>query len=397
MIQGHAERVEQNQTESLTSATPPPPPLPSGSSGPQHPIPSSPGDGAAGQEPPRQRENFNVMEIRHPFKVTAPSRGNLAVFHASVMHLELAGGGFSRHVIVPVDGEDDDSILPAFMDFWDELVQSNAELLANNNLELILQVGGILLEALAHVNNPCLTDREASVLWRQWQLMEGLTEQTPVNFSDVNKFERIVKRKIVVFYGKGEKNLLCKFETDFPDRSNPLFLFLLGNHYYGIRNLTGCTGAKYTCSYCYIGFDHPERHFCEGYCPICHYPSCHLRLLRSVQCAACNRICHDSICFDKHREPRLRPQLEKFRSNCETSKFCLVCKILYHVPASRELCIHEFSVKCTVCGEKLPREADVTLNEHQCCIQPCPTDKGLDDKLIFNFESFSRVTCTFPF
>ncbi|CAG5950739.1 unnamed protein product [Menidia menidia] len=257
----------QRELESLTSAKPPPPPLPSASSGPQPPIPGSPGDGAVGQEPPRQRENFNVMEIRHPFNVTAPSRGNLAVFHASVMH-------------------------------------SNAELPANNNLELIFQVvrnpsGGVkrklektldcelINEKKRHSYLPgaCLTDREASVQGKQWQLMEGLTEQTPVNFSDVNKLERIVKMKIVVFYRKGEKHLLCKFETDFPDRSNPLFLFLLGNHYYEIRNLTGFTGAKYTCSYCYIGFDHPERHLFKGYCPICHDPSCHLRPLRSVQCS----------------------------------------------------------------------------------------------------------------
>ncbi|CAG5896577.1 unnamed protein product [Menidia menidia] len=444
MNQEHGERVEQSQPGSAASATPPPPP-PSETSGPQFPAHST-----SDHEPPRQRENFNVTEIRRPFVVTPPTPGNvpdLALFYASVMHmlmeladaarglagrgdvvqLELAGGGFSHHVIIPVGDENDDSFLPAFTDFLDDVVQSNAELPENNNLELILQVvrnpsGGVKrrLEktldcelinkkkrhlylvnnaenqlcfsiSLAHVNNPCLTDSEAAVQGEQWQLMAGLTVDTPVNFCDINKFERIVKRKIVVFYRKGENNLLCKFETDFPDRSNPLFLFLMGNHYYGIRNLTGFTGAKYTCSYCYIGYDRPESHSCEGFCPICHDPGCHLRPLRSVQCAECNRICHDSICFDKHREPRLRPRLEKFRSHCETSKFCLICKRLYHVPGSREHFIHECSVKCRVCGEKLPRDVDVTLNEHQCFIQPCLTDEGLDDKLVFyDFESFSN-------
>ncbi|KAM9703389.1 uncharacterized protein ACNS7B_002119 [Menidia menidia] len=444
MNQEHGERVEQSQPGSAASATPPPPP-PSETSGPQFPAHST-----SDHEPPRQRENFNVTEIRRPFVVTPPTPGNvpdLALFYASVMHmlmeladaarglagrgdvvqLELAGGGFSHHVIIPVGDENDDSFLPAFTDFLDDVVQSNAELPENNNLELILQVvrnpsGGVKrrLEktldcelinkkkrhlylvnnaenqlcfsiSLAHVNNPCLTDSEAAVQGEQWQLMAGLTVDTPVNFCDINKFERIVKRKIVVFYRKGENNLLCKFETDFPDRSNPLFLFLMGNHYYGIRNLTGFTGAKYTCSYCYIGYDRPESHSCEGFCPICHDPGCHLRPLRSVQCAECNRICHDSICFDKHREPRLRPRLEKFRSHCETSKFCLICKRLYHVPGSREHFIHECSVKCRVCGEKLPCDVDVTLNEHQCFIQPCLTDEGLDDKLVFyDFESFSN-------
>ncbi|KAM9741015.1 uncharacterized protein ACNS7B_012259 isoform 1-T1 [Menidia menidia] len=409
---------------------------------------SSPGGGGhEAQSSSRQRRTFNVTEIRRPFIVTAHCPGHvpdLAVFYTSVMHvlmeladsaremaargdvvqLELVGEGFSRHVIVPVGGEDDVSIMHAFTGFLDDLVQSNAELPANN-LELILQVvrnpsGGVKRKvgktldcelinkkrrhlyvvnndenrlcfsiSLAHVNNPCLTDREAALQGKQWQLMAGLTAQTPVNFSDVNKFERIVKRKIVVFYRKD--GVLCKFETDFADRSNPLFLLLLGNHYYGIKNLTGFTGAKYTCKHCFMGFDHLERHFCDGFCPICYDPNCHLRPPKSMKCTDCNRICHDSICFDKHREPRLRPQLEKFRSNCETNKLCPLCKKLYQVPASRERFVHECSVKCTVCGEKLPGKADVTLNEHPCYIQPTLPDDGLDDKLVFyDFESFSN-------
>ncbi|CAG5950759.1 unnamed protein product [Menidia menidia] len=85
MNQGHAESAHQNQTESLTSARPAPPPLPSASSGPQPstsshpPIPGNSADGAADQEP-------NMPPRQH------------------------------------------------------ELAQSNAELPANNNLEVILQV-----------------------------------------------------------------------------------------------------------------------------------------------------------------------------------------------------------------------------------------------------------------
>ena len=45
-------------------------------------------------------------------------------------------------------------------------------------------------------------------------------------------------------------------------------------------------------------------------------------------------------------------------------------------------------LKCTICGEKLPPSSTVTLDGHQCYIQPCTGDDQLDEKLIFyDFES----------
>jgi len=45
-------------------------------------------------------------------------------------------------------------------------------------------------------------------------------------------------------------------------------------------------------------------------------------------------------------------------------------------------------LKYTICGEKLPPGSTVTLDGHQCYIQPCSGDDQLDEKLIFyDFES----------
>lgn len=75
---------------------------------------------------------FNVLiELAHSAKQLA-ARNNIVL-------LELSGEGFSSHVIVLVNNKCD-SILSAFQQFLDELVQFNAELPAHNNLELILQV-----------------------------------------------------------------------------------------------------------------------------------------------------------------------------------------------------------------------------------------------------------------
>jgi len=185
-----------------------------------------------------------------------------------VVQLELVGENISQHVTVSVTDESD-LILKAFLDFLDELTQSNAQIASDTNLELILQVvrnptGGTKRKAskaleceliqkkkrhlyvtdncdnqlcfaisLAHVSDPNRTDNQALVQGREWQRLAGLTDQTPVSFSDVGKFEKILNRKIVVFHRTKDDRALCKFETDFRDRSSPLFLLLLQNHYYG--------------------------------------------------------------------------------------------------------------------------------------------------------------------
>ncbi|XP_035987266.1 uncharacterized protein LOC118560394 [Fundulus heteroclitus] len=247
--------------------------------------------------------------------------------------------------------------------------------------------------SLAHMCNPAFTDAQAVQQAVLWQRTVGLTEQTPVTFSDVQKFEKIVNRKIIVFYKDGKNAMLRKFQTDFSDRSNPLFLLLFKNHYYGIKNLAGFTGSNYICSYCFTGFQNINRHNCEGHCSVCLDPKCTLQQYNSVQCIDCNRICHNSFCLDRHKVPRLRPNLGKHVSNCETTKFCPVCKKLYDLAVSGDSKPHECSMKCTVCRQKLPSGVDVTLNEHQCYIQPTLTDPELGNKLFFyDFETFTDQT-----
>ncbi|XP_035981580.1 uncharacterized protein LOC118556952 [Fundulus heteroclitus] len=403
------------------------------------------------QQTQREREGFNVTEIRRPFNVIASRAGdapNPAEFYTQVYHiltelaesaarlasrsdiiqLELSGEGFSHHAVVQVNDERD-SILPAFLEFLEELTQSNAELPDPNNLEMIVQVvrnphGGVKRKAektldcelirkkrqhlyivanrsdqlcfsisLAHLCNPAFTDAQAVQQAVLWQRTAGLTEQTPVTFSDVQKFEKIVNRKIVVFYKDGKDAMLRKFQTDFPDRSNPLFLLLFKNHYYGIKSLTAFTGSKYICSYCFSGFLNINRHNCEGRCSVCLDPKCTLQRYNSVQCADCNRICRNSFCLDKHKQPTLRPNLGKHVSNCETTKYCPVCKRLYDLSAGKESKPHECSIKCTICRQKVPSGVDVTLNEHQCYIQPTLTDPELGNKLFFyDFETFTDQT-----
>ncbi|XP_023194843.1 uncharacterized protein LOC111609654 isoform X1 [Xiphophorus maculatus] len=393
-----------------------------------------------------ERQRFNNIEIRRSLSIAPPTQTvpDIAEFYTAVMNvltdlantarsiadrndvvqLELVWGNISHHINISVT--DNDAILPAFEEFLDELVQSNAELPSESNLELILQIVGnptggskrkaertlecelinkkrrhlyiventgnklCFATSLAHVAHPEFTDKQALEQGRKWQHQAGLTDQTAVTFSDVAKFENILQRKIVVFHRTSKDRALSKFETDFQNRSNPCFLLLHNNHFYGIRNLAGFTGSRYICKFCYGGHNNSNTHHCQGYCGVCCGYSCRQLQYNPVHCDDCNRICRNSTCFDRHKEPRNRPHAEMRVSDCETIKFCSTCKRLYRVPMNKEKTLHICESKCVICGEKnLPPGTDVTLNDHQCYIQTSTIDDKLHDKLVFyDFETF---------
>nr|XP_054598776.1 uncharacterized protein LOC129163854 [Nothobranchius furzeri]XP_054598778.1 uncharacterized protein LOC129163854 [Nothobranchius furzeri] len=98
---------------------------------------------------------------------------------------------------------------------------------ANQPLCFALSIAGLL--------NPSARDTELLNVAKNIHQQAGLQEQSTVSFSDVIRFENIVQRKIIIFYRSDR--IISKFETDFSDRSNPLFILLLNQHYYGIKIL----------------------------------------------------------------------------------------------------------------------------------------------------------------
>ncbi|XP_016518758.1 uncharacterized protein LOC107833594 isoform X1 [Poecilia formosa] len=311
------------------------------------------------------------------------------------------------------------------MDFLDELVQSNAELPSHGDLEFVLQIvrdpsGGVKRKAtktsacelinkkrrhlyiaqnsdnklcfaisLAHVYNNSFTDSEALQQAKQWQHDAGLTEQTPVTFTDVAKFENLLQRKIVVFYKNSKNPVLSKFETDFRDRTNACLLLLHDQHYFGIKNPKGFFGSKHFCQHCFSGYDNPSTHLCGGYCQICRKAPCIGKEYDPVYCGGCNRSCHNSLCYNKHKEPNFKPRAEIFASECKTTKMCALCKRIYHVPITKQEKGHVCGTKCTICGEKIAPGSPIAISDHLCYIQPLAKSNQLDDKIVFyDFESY---------
>ncbi|XP_016522646.1 uncharacterized protein LOC103132114 [Poecilia formosa] len=330
---------------------PPPPPPPSPPPLPHHDATTKTSLPAASIKTPPllERERFNNVELRRPFRIPPAcedSVPDLASYYVEIVNhlieladnagllarrnyvfqLELVGDNFSRHLNIRVT-DDDDGIQTAFMDFADELAQSNAELPADGDLEFVLQIvrdpsGGVKRKAtktlacelinkkrrhlyipqnsdnklcfaisLVHVYNNSFTDLQALQQAKQWQYEAGLTDQTPVTFTDVTKFENLLQRKIVVFYKNSKNPVLSKFETDFRDRANACLLLLHDQHYFGIKNPKGFFGSKHFCQHCFSGYDNPSTHSCGGYCQICCKAPCIGREYDPVYCGDCKRSC----------------------------------------------------------------------------------------------------------
>lgn len=332
-----------------------------------------------------------------------------------VVQLEVVGENVRDYITVTVD-EDGENIFPAFENLLDRLVQSNNSIVANESLEFIVQVvqnprgGGkrslektldceILRKKrrhlyvvenrndqlcfainLAHVSDPKLTDRECERQGREWQCRAELDTQTPVTFSDIAKFEVILSRKIVVFYRNGHDQPLSHFETN-SEGSNPLFLFLQANHYYGIKNVKAFVGTQFFCNYCYKGFNNFYVHSCKGYCQVCNDPVCPTEEFRPLNCSDCQRKCRSAACLARHKKAKLGTTY----SLCNLVKKCLKCGLCYYISMSTGKTLHRCrGLNCKVCGEKL--ESDT--GKHYCYIQPLPREKKHPDVVFYDFETF---------
>ena len=179
---------------------------------------------------------------------------------------------------------------------------------------------------LAHLTHPHFTDNQALERSKELQRLAGLGDQTEVTLSDIGKFEQILNRKIVVYYRQSENRTLSLLETDFPNTSHPLYLFLFQNHYYGVKNLKALLGVRHVCHHCHRGYKSREKHACPNHCNLCLEPDCVTHYSDAVFCTDCNRSCRTHACFWKHKQPR--PFSHSNLSICQQMYKCPDCKHL---------------------------------------------------------------------
>ena len=128
---------------------------------------------------------------------------------------------------------------------------------------------------LTHLIHPHFTDNQALERGKELQRLAGLSDQT--------EFEQILNRKIVVYYRQSENRTLSLLETEFPNTSHPLYLFLFQNHYYGVKNLKALLGVRHVCHHCRRAYKSREKHACPNHCNLCLEPDCVMHYSDSPQ------------------------------------------------------------------------------------------------------------------
>lgn len=385
-----------------------------------------------------RREQFNHFEIRRVFNIPSPDEAtDLAQFYLDVrdnfvdladrvrpevsrndrVQLEIISEHARNHAVFNVD-ESVENIVPVFEDLLARLIQSNGAIVAGSPLEIVVQVirnprGGsnnprknirktlddeILVKKrsclyvvrnkndnlcfainLIHLTQPHFTDKQALEHGRELQRLAGLSDRTQVTLTDIGKFEQILNRKIVVFYRPPEDRTLSLIETDYPNTPLPLYLFLFRHHYYGIKNLKKFLGIPYICEECHRGYYKREEHFCQNRSNLCFDPACPSHFLDSVICTDCNRSCRTSMCYLKHKQPRIHSS--SGLSVCQQLCKCPDCHLLSHREKHR--CT---AARCKICRAELPPDK----NQHLCYIQPLKPHESSDNVSIifYDFETF---------
>nr|XP_049607026.1 uncharacterized protein LOC125987019 isoform X2 [Syngnathus scovelli]XP_049607030.1 uncharacterized protein LOC125987020 isoform X2 [Syngnathus scovelli] len=246
------------------------------------------------------RPHFNNVEVRRQLNI--PSQQNIndfATFYlqiedkiddvmqevasraqtGDVIQIELVGGNDRAHIYQQTS--DINSIRDNVSNMLERLAQSNTELLADEGLELIVQIvtplrGGMrrrLLNttnreilrlkkrhlhiprnkdnnlcfalSLTYLLNDTLTAKQATRQARLLHESVGLDCQTPVSLGDVHKFEKVLKRKITVMYRKEDCRPMTFFDTRYPKTDNDtLFVLNLEGHYYGVKAIEAFVGQR---------------------------------------------------------------------------------------------------------------------------------------------------------
>ncbi|GLD70775.1 uncharacterized protein AKAME5_002209300 [Lates japonicus] len=128
---------------------------------PPHPVPEQDERFSRSRETTTTTHNrFNTLRMRRTFAVPTPGNvPNIATFYRDVIgiiqeladearsqarrndviQLEVVGENVRNHVAVTVDDQGE-NILPAFEELLDRIVQSNSNIAADENIELIVQV-----------------------------------------------------------------------------------------------------------------------------------------------------------------------------------------------------------------------------------------------------------------
>ncbi|XP_031153064.1 uncharacterized protein LOC116048233 [Sander lucioperca] len=225
---------------------------------------------------------------------------------------------------------------------------------------------------LAHYVDSRMTESEKIDYAKQLHRDVGLECTHKVSFSDVDRFQKHLNMKIVIFHHAAGRKKPEIFKTHDEQHVKTALLYLHSDHFYLIVNKTSFFGAKYVCDACYKTYDNPLDHSCSLRCNVCLTPC---TPGKTIRCGDCKRICKSKQCFDRHKVPGVKHRLIP----CDRLKYCDACHLTYRATKKKP---HVCRLpKCPHCGEHV---VDAT---HECYIQPVQIAESSDKYIFYDFET----------
>lgn len=187
------------------------------------------------------------------------------------------------------------------------------------------------------------------------------------SLDEVMKFQNVLKNYQIVIYEANSK---------LPIYSDPIYfgktklnIMLHKNHFYGMRNITACFGAKYICPHCHTHTDTRAKHVCKYSCSQCLvFPKCS-EFVTFIRCKDCNRTFFGEKCYQNHLKLADGAQ----NSTCEAKKNCPIC-------FSQLTDEHKCGMRgCFTCEKLVPK------NNHFCFMPQYETKRREGEKIKYVF------------
>ena len=162
--------------------------------------------------------------------------------------------------------------------------------------------------------------------WKIGSVVQRLLETTGIDLNrggsirELAQFQQYFKDyRIVVFSGLNCEDIMFDGQVQTEKRINLLY-DEVARHYRVIVNITGAMAIRYVCKACNKRCCRDVTHKCEQTCSDCmSVPPCTFSYVR-IPCESCNRTFRSRVCFDKHKNNKLRG-----KTVCEQKKNCAAC------------------------------------------------------------------------
>ena len=151
----------------------------------------------------------------------------------------------------------------------------------------------------------------------------------------------------------------------------------VARHYHVIVNITGSLAKRYVCKACNKGCCSDVTHKCEQACSDCmSVPPCTFSHFR-IPCELCNRTFWSRVCFEKHKNNKLRG-----KTVCEQKKNCAACGSL-------------LTIKDQECNKPYCANCKQNMGiEHLCYMTTLKNELPRSDNELFVFYDFETTQDT---